>query len=520
MENNTSSANFFYEKIKEKLKQQITTGSLKKDLDSIFAKVSDGGEQKLSTDDYSLIGNISYMFGLDYTGQVNGLDSKVVKNVIARFTEIEFPADELETFTAIIHLLDINALETPREELKELVNKKIAVNAAQMITIRMGINSILKNTTFPVKFAIEIDQILKEKTYTYQQLLKVNSMIYEQINIQGSQLKSLGNLYKDKTFVNLLTIGTEYFDANKFAYIYLDCIISVKEFQARNENPPIANYLASPETIDSIVTVVKEPVEIEQLVEELVTEKFKTETIAPEDVDRFIFGIYQETLDKYITTSGEFMEAVEKVMVQEDLVQHVYKFMKANMNLNRRGIDGILPSLKSNVLSAIKDAWDNYAVKYKALAERYVAEIPEDKIYRVVTYLNDVISTLSINGSERKSHLLQQVIENQVSTYKHLHQMLALIEECDINGGQTGTYVTLRDYLMNNEADFVKLFDEVQELDVYQIKISYLQCLKDFYSVEVTDENSYETAFAIEAPVGEELPTKKTGRTKKVTTTK
>lgn len=109
-------------------------------------------------------------------------------------------------------------------------------------------------------------------------------------------------------------------------------------------------------------------------------------------------------------------------------------------------------------------------------------EIPADNLQKIVIYVNGLIKSCFIDGKERKAFLMQQLYENQITTYKHLHQTIGLIEECKISGKRLNSYINLRNYLLENEELFVKIFDEVAKIDVYQTKISLYGALREFFN--------------------------------------
>ena len=480
---NNQQKNFFFERIQQRLKSA--------DLNTQLKEIN---IDKLSVEDFILLGSLAYTFGSDYTGQ-KGQSKLVITNVVKRFIDLDISSEAIARFMLIMEKLKIEELVTPKEAMKELITKKITgLNAADIHEIRIKINQILKNSVFPVQFAQDIDLLIKEKNYDYQQLLKFNSFVYQQTDISGKILRVLMDLSANPKYSQNLLLASEYFDDQKFAIVYFDSIITLKEYQESHNNFNIAKFIDNPELIES--TIIDETIDnVDELIAKSANESYETvkEEITDPNVyvcvaadqkntDMFIKGILEEGIKSYIKTTENLRTGIYDMITNIDLVQHVYAYMKKEKDNNRTPIGEVYPEIAPAEIEAmLKVEIEINAEKYKTLVVAYTSEIPADNIRRVVDYVNNTIESLVVGDGERKSHLMQQLAENQITTYKHLHQTIALIEECKILGNETESYVTLINYLRTNENIFIDIFDKVQELESLQLKISMFTEFKQFY---------------------------------------
>jgi hypothetical protein len=489
--------NIFYEKIKKDITERVEDGSLEKELERIYGLYAKDGNAELSQKDFQLLGMMAYMTGLDYTSQQGGLTGPVVLNVCKRFSDLNVPTVAIDWFFGIIRNLEPITLEKPKDLTTTMVENIVPLPADRFMPIRTAITTLLNSTSFPVMFAKDIDELKRKKQFSYQDFLKLNSMIYEQIELPGKYIKMMSKLYNNDDYRKALNDGSDYFDLSKFALIYYESVFSLKEFQAVHGYPSILDYYDDPARIAEGPLALPDRHELPQTEHvapdpSLVNKpKYNPGIIDQNDSDRFIKAVMEESGGEEIVGGDSFMRCLDSVIKDEKLGPDFYKFIKANMNLRRTGAkawtkwDEIVDTLALDI-EAQKEA-------YKELVLRYTEEIPADNIQRIVGYVNELIYSLVIQGGERKSALMQQVTMNQISTYKHLHQTINLIEECNIDGSKTSAYVDLHDYLFNHDYPFVRLFEEVQAIDSIQLKLSIYGGVADFLKVEVKEENSFDT---------------------------
>ena len=112
--------------------------------------------------------------------------------------------------------------------------------------------------------------------------------------------------------------------------------------------------------------------------------------------------------------------------------------------------------------------------KYKTTIAKYVSEISEENLLVLVKHINKIISNLYVGNAEDKGIIFSQISENTIFTNKHLHQMIATIENQYIFGNNIKDYVEFKLVLETEFPEIVKLFEDSQELESYEIRIKLL----------------------------------------------
>jgi hypothetical protein len=469
-----SQENFFYNSIKEKVK--------KSEIDKIFDKIIKNN-YLIEKEQFELLGNISYIFGNDFTGQRNFYKKIVIENFALRIKDFEITPEQLRKFQNIMENISVENIEKTKDELKELIIKSCNFSGETIHKIKSSLNGIFRDSNFSVSYVVEIDEIMKTKKFNYGQLLKANKLIYENINMSGASFKNLRLLFNNEEYKKEIVKASDYYDLQKFSLVYFDCILTLKEWFELEKKSDYIDFVENPELINNIV----EFSETENIIEniDVIEEKeFVAEQESPENTDKFLRGIIFEILktDK-ITSANELLETFNKILNQEDLVQYVYQYIKGNQLKNRTPFEDIFEFEKSEFIDVLKTQYNDCAKKYKDLVEKYVSEISPDYLPKVVNYVNDLITSLLIDNSEKKSYLFQQLNENQIYTFKHLHQTIGLIEDCNISGAHINTYTNLRDYLENN-TNIKEIFESIGDIDKLQLEINFFNGILEFYSDE------------------------------------
>jgi hypothetical protein len=489
--------NFYFEKVSEILGTAISEERLERNLQIILDSLKDERqEQNLTTNEFTLLGAFGYLFGIDYTSQVGGLTATVMTNVVARFKTLGVSPEAVGIYQEIIKVLDIKALDAPKDGLTNSVEVEIDIHPSALFPIKQSLLTVVNNTTFPVHFAVELNELKKRKTYTYQHMLKFNSMIYEQIELPGKYLDTLIKLYNNKIYKQILSDASARFDDQKFALIYFDSIHSIKEFNAKY-SPDITPYIADNDMVIQLPTLYDaKPATDETATDAPTVITGENGYIIPkanrEDADRFIKAVIEEKILKEITTAGTYIEGIHAIMNDQDLIASVYQYFKVNANKGRTPGNEVYGSIFENIQNAVTQEIETITAAFKELMEKYAAEIPEKYSNRIVKYTNDLIRSISITSAETKGYLMNQLSSNGITTWKHLHQMIGLIENCKIIGNMTEAYVMLNDYLQNIDGTFVvDLFADVQQLEAMQVQVSFLREVKKFNETVVDDTNRF-----------------------------
>lgn len=500
--------NFFFEHVKSVIKNKKENDVLKTELKNFKLNLENNNINNLTTSEYELIGVFSFLMGIDYTGQAY-LQKNILENVDKRFAELQISDDERYLYFDIMNLLKSSTkniselINSAKESLKNRITLEIKPKTEDILVykkMKSEINSFLNKLTIPIGLSISIVDF-KKNELTYEKILKINSLINEQGEFSGSDSKYLINLYSNKMFNELLKKASEYFDDAKYSLIYEESILSVLDSINRF---PLTSLVLNIDTLtDEYFAEQKKKYEElikddkQEVDENTYSEKYTENDIKimmEEHPDDFIITALEDNYNRYIESKEDFIDTIEKLIRNEDYVQHIYTYMSANINSPKR-IKG-KHYLFTNSISEIVEMFNNkvieYGKKYKELVEFNCAEIPENQRGRIVDYVNDCIKACILSTKEQKQYLLSQLIENGITTWNHLQQILSVIETCNIKGEDALCYQNLYDYIHDKE-NIIKVFDNTKEIDTYQLKMSVYRAFREWYKfhlpVETEDKN-------------------------------
>jgi len=473
-------ANMFY----DSTKARIVNSDINKILDSII----DQKFEKLTKQNFEILGSVAYMFGMDFMTQKKSFNKMTISNWCLRMKDMGLNAETISRFQYVLSNINVETIEKTKDSLKNLMLKEAKFEFNNLKQLKLNIDSIIKTSTFPVGFATEINDLLKSTKYTYGDLLKINKFIYENLTISGKIFPKLNAIHGNIEFSKNINKASEYYDLQKFSLIYFDSLLTLKEWfeiETFATKDTYIQYLEDNSLIENII----EPTETEKVIENIEVNNPEniSKTISeatPEETDLFLHNILME---KYNTddfgNSDSVISSILMCSEDEDLVQHVYQFVKTRKELNRIDFKNVYNFDKSELLTKLDLQYKSIAEEYKKLVETYVKEFTPEEKSKIVNYINDIITSLVIDNSEKKAYLFQQLNENQVHTYKHLQQMLGLIEDCNIAGNSINSYISLRDYLNLNE-EIASVFESIQQIDNLQVKLSLLLAFQEFYLYE------------------------------------
>ena len=467
----------FYDVNKAKIKNA--------DVNQILLDIIASDYKKLSRNQFEVLGSLAYMYGMDFLSQKQSLNKIVMTNWVLRMKDLEMNNEILTNFEKVLVNLDFETITKTKDSLKDLLLKDCQFEFNDFQFLKQNIDSIIKSSTFKIGFSEEIREVLNSKHYTYGDLLKINKLIYEELNFQGKYFKNVIAIQGHPKYGEKISKASEFYDLQKFSIIYFDSLFSLKELLMLNlqhlqtymnfiENDALLESIEKFETqkvVDTIDKEVSAPTELE--------EKSKN----PEDTDAFIAGVLQEKLGKNIDGLDDYVNAIDMTSEDEDLIQYVYQFIKERLKVNRTVFAELFTFNREDLLTKLNEKYTETGDKYKSLVEAYLKEFSVDDKMKINAYLQDIIVSLVPVGTEAKSYLLQQFLENGVHTYKHLQQMLGLIEECDIVGNQINSYLNLRDFLNLND-EIKDVFESITQIDNLQTKLSFLQAIIEFYKYE------------------------------------
>lgn len=487
MENGQQTQNFFFEKISTSFKES-TPEKVVNELNKILTQ----NGKDLSIRQYELIGSLGYLTGIDFTSQSEGYTSTVLGNVTKRFEAVNLTHEVWVAFVAVLNVLHIDELIKPKELMKASV-KSVINSSSELIKIKHEMNTVLKANLIPIKFAANIDEFLKSKSLTYINLLNFNSMVYEQMPLNGSSIDGVLKMFSNPFFTDLMKKATDYFDNQKYAIIYFDSLITLLEFNGHIKietdvlfNQELMNALLVDENAlkeQAIAIMGKIDAEVAEVENAAEMNPIEKQEISIENTDYFLKASLEESFEKKIESAEDLLAAFSICIADEDLMQHLYKYLRANVAINRVDFDKVYPFSLDSANEKIAEFLDTNIGNYNTLVLKYIAVIPEDIQLRIVNTINATIKSLSIINSEAKGYLIQQVYENQITTYKQLHQTVELIEACEIHGSKLNNYIALRDMILYSD-DIVNIFEESIVLEDMKLKIQFFTAVKEFFKPE------------------------------------
>lgn len=485
MEQNQS-VNKFVEKISKELKEGVVNGKLE---NSILSITKDSGD--LTYDQYVALGNLCYYVGIDMTGNEKMVQS-VVENFRKRFTEFNFTEKTINHFSEILGFLNPQRLENIKEEMKSYVGNVAQIGVKEMLEIRPIIVSLFKNSQFPVSYGEAINDIINQKIYTYESLLNINNLLNEVIDLNGSKISSYIKLYKNEAFGKLLQKAISKFDETKFAVLYLDSICSVIEFTKNDQNRYFLELL-NDEVFRNYVFELPKEVEQKNETVQKVTDEKQIEILKEENPKQFVIDVLKEN---FKITNFDSPEVVISCLIDvcnnPDLVQHLYHYMKAKAKdakiVDLEEMFGFDADKVIAFETMLVDIIGKNRENIKKYTEEILQEIPEDKINKIIQYVNDFIKALVIEGKQAKGFLISQVGENGISTYYQLQQILNLAESQKIPGDKLYTYIVLVNY-MENMTNIKELFQKSANIEAASNVVSFLIEFKNliFGAEEVVD---------------------------------
>lgn len=504
----TTAGNFFKENITKKLKTLMSDENFDftEYLKTIVLKLQTG--EKLNSSEFETVGNIAYFIGTDITS-MQYISKQVIENMRKRFEEFPFTGNDILLINKMFKLVKLNLFEDAKEEMKNLINSEIVCSDKMaLLNIVTSIKNNLKKNEFPVKFAIDVQNICTKSKFCYNDLLKFNSLINQQYTVYGKNLKSIQKLYCDKSYNNMMEVALYYFDLQKYAVVYLDNILSVGEMLENFKEENILSLLNDEcfneykfefNTFEDVLNHI-EQMEVEETMKSEVKAEAKEDVETGDDEicgsgdeleesdfnfankpDMFIKAVLEEISETELTSKEIFESTINSVIDTEDRLSNLYQYMAKYKNFeNRVPFEEIYTKLnKEEISQYITDNIEANKKVYEGTLAKLLNLIPDDNINRIITYVNNCIEELCIYEAEDKGYLMTQLMENQITTWKHLQQIIGLIEKQNILGNGYQTYCDLANYL-ETKTEAKQIFDEGNLMEDIKIKLSFFFMLKSF----------------------------------------
>jgi len=407
----------------------------------------------ITTESFELLGALCYLTGLDFSNQVI-LTEKVCENVRDRFENFEFSREFKAQFISALNFIKVDLdgcfsqIDDAKNTYKTVFTSPVNLNSFQAAQIKGNIKHLVNNSILPVNLVETTFGLVTKKDLTYDDILKINNIINLNLKFVGKKsIKSMGQLYGNQVFIDLINESVKAFDAQKFGVVYFDAILSIIESrQFRQLNNVLLHFdelvfttIEDEEKTDILPEVKSELTELNEM------SQTDIQKLAEENPVQHVFNVFDDILNRKIKNHTDTIEAIQLLYNDIDYGKNVFHYIKARLK------DVETLEIVSDDNKALVEELQTYVeiLKHdvKQTTEQICAEIPVNNINRVKSMVVDVINSLILDDTDKKQYLISQVFDCNITTYQHLMQLLTLIENCDIIGENMATYYLLKKYL-------------------------------------------------------------------------
>lgn len=495
-------------------------------------------EKQVSLNLYKTMGSIAYLVGIDFTSQ-QYLKEEVVKNVFMRFAESFKLNDEtisketkeakLKSLEKVFELFASNIFKFNETNVQEAKNK--LVNSVEKFILDKEVNqtfkmsflniyqqakSLISSGIIKTNLTIDVDSILNKapEKITYIDITKINTIIHNDLKFFGKSINKYIKLYQSDLWAILLEDAVKRIDQQKFAVIYLDSILTLKE------KTPGLNYLINIDdddyflsqllnailcedefdfeeiknTYDKKQKEIKpiEPIENEPIVEDeigLATQDELTKMIH-ENPDAAVQEIVKDITKSKVVNNDMILSTIDYLLSDLDYASSLYHFFLTKVNHQRTyefgsGVD--IDSLRID----LKERYDALTADYKKAVENSCGEIDEQTLRQIIKMLNEVIDYIVLPNSDEKTYFISQKFENSISTYNHLHQMISILENCEIDCTGIMYYKKLY-FFLNDNPKVKENFETIAKIEEYTTQMKIFGVIKKWYDLPESEENEQE----------------------------
>lgn len=504
-------ASMLYKEVKAYLEQN-SVEDLTEKFKELHQKLVADNNYNVTIDEYSMLGFVTYLVGIDMTSSRDVVLKNVAENYRSRFIDnklnnIVF----INILVDVLKVIETKNFEGAKNELKEILQKVIPGDKNELGKMRIAIRNSLKHYAIPVAIAKDLSELVSREKLTYNDVLRYNHVMQiESVFLDGS-MKATINILTNQKFVESLQIGEKLYTQQKFSLVHFDSIISVKELLERIPNclmfatvpyteenlsdEKLSEYGIVSQTSQKAATV-QEDKNAESKHEIVDTEPKR---LPEEEPDFFVRACAEEYLKHKIENVDDFNKAIDMIIDSgSDFLQYFYQYIayQKNNKENRKKFEEVWSEFtKDELRDSINSVIGKLQSEGKEIAEHLFAEIPEKNRGHIANYVHECIDNLIIVTDENnstKSYLLSQFSENGIITYHHLQQIMALIESQYICGAGFTSYCNLYDYI-STQTDAKEIFEESEILETNNMKINVYMQLKSFYFADEDSKNNKES---------------------------
>lgn len=480
-------------------------------LETVKQKLTENEKYVLTPEQYSMLGFITYLVGLDMTNAKTNIPVKIGFNYRKRMEDNGI-ADEklLALLIDILRIIKSENFITTKDDIKKLLERNLKGGKNELGQLRIDLRTAFKHYAIPIPFVKEVSDVMTKTELSYLDLLRMNTLLHKDVVFMDGSMKSTLRLLRNKTYAENMQIGENYYFQQKYAIVHFDSIMSAMELVAVNEkcllfatlnlsadateedrNAQYKEYGFIPESevkVPEVAPEAKTENEPEASAEEA------PKRLPEEDPDYFVRAVLEEYLGRKIENTEDFVEAYKKIVESnEEFLGYFYQYLAVNRNKTEKRVafETIWPEFSKDELhKVLSERYNELTEAGKEILETVYAPIPANNINHIVRYLAECIDALLISDGKDnpKSYLISQFAENNVTTFEQLRQILSLVETQYISGLDYNAYMNLHNYI-KSQTDAMEIFEQQKQIEPMNLELNTVAQIKSFFGM---DENQPE----------------------------
>jgi hypothetical protein len=431
----------------------------------------------LSVEAYKAIGALTYLIGKDFTSSPYPTE-KVLTRWRERFNGINKQVFDNVLSYIMTGVITDTRLRDAKESMHCQLDKTWVITPVIMNELRRHVATIFRDSELASNYAVPVKEIMQLKEYTYSDILKINSLFMNNIEFKSNAMKSYIKLYSAKDWTDALNKGVKLADERKLSVLLQDAILTFQYHVTRYQefykitgvgeiinnmfdivfdaNLPLdeLNVLEGKlkELYDVHVSSNPEPVVMKVNKEDSITEKI--DSSREDNPSGFIYLTIADANDLStgeLNTPECLRSALGNLLGDAAYTSNLYEYVVRNTNSNKFGD---IKSISGNMnMDDFKETLNNIMEERKKIYQdniKFICNKIDPAIEnRLKTLLTSVITDAITSTPEQKSVIASYLTGMQVQTYLHVHQLIAVIENCRTSNYQS--YAALYDYLNTND---------------------------------------------------------------------
>lgn len=159
--------------------ESAKTEDIVSSLEHIKKSIEEDSKYSLTTDEYTLLGFITYLIGLDVTNSREHVKVVPADNLRSRFIDNSLNAEKIITpLIDILKVIDVVNFDKAKTELKEILETPVTGSKQELGEMRIAIKQSLKHYAIPVIIAKDLSELVSKENLTYKDVLRYNTIIH------------------------------------------------------------------------------------------------------------------------------------------------------------------------------------------------------------------------------------------------------------------------------------------------------------------------------------------------------